>query len=72
MTVEPNLRYLLPKDRAVVRRALSKDPNKRFETCTAFVEALEARESPPAQTPPKSPSDPNLGSNPDVSPPPSK
>jgi serine/threonine protein kinase len=70
MTVEPNLRYLLPKDRAVVRRALSKDPNKRFETCTAFVEALKRAKAPPAQTPPKkSPSDPNLGSNPDVSPP---
>ena len=39
---EPDLSRLPDADRAVVGRALSKDPNKRFLSCTQFVAALLA------------------------------
>jgi serine/threonine protein kinase len=38
---EPDLSPLPVADRPIVARALSKDPRERFESCTAFVEALE-------------------------------
>src|SRR5262249_42331051 len=37
---EPELRALPELERAVVARALAKDPNKRFPNCLAFVRAL--------------------------------
>jgi hypothetical protein len=37
---EPELRMLPEADRPVLARALSKDPNKRFPSCMAFVRAL--------------------------------
>jgi serine/threonine protein kinase len=37
---KPNLDPLPPEDRAVVARALAKKPVDRWETCTAFVNAL--------------------------------
>jgi hypothetical protein len=41
-TATPDLSALPEMDRAVVARALSKDPDQRFPTCTAFVQQLEA------------------------------
>jgi serine/threonine protein kinase len=41
-TVDPDLGRLPEHDRAVVARALAKDPRQRYPSCTAFVEALEA------------------------------
>jgi serine/threonine protein kinase len=43
---EPDLGRLPEFDRAAVRRALAKDPQHRFPSCTAFVQALTA--SPPS------------------------
>jgi hypothetical protein len=40
MNEEPELRMLPEHDRAIVSRALAKDPNKRFPNCLAFVRAL--------------------------------
>jgi serine/threonine protein kinase len=40
MQAEPDLRTLPEHERAVVGRALSKEPSKRFPTCLAFVRAL--------------------------------
>jgi serine/threonine protein kinase len=40
-TAEPDLSALPEPDRAVVGRALSKDPEQRFPSCTAFIEALQ-------------------------------
>ncbi len=37
---EPDLERLLKGDRAVVARALSKDPTRRYLTCTQFIAAL--------------------------------
>jgi serine/threonine protein kinase len=37
---EPDLRSLPEAERPVVRRALAKDPNKRFPNCLAFIRAL--------------------------------
>lgn len=37
---EPQLMALPPHDRSVVRRALAKNPEHRFPSCCAFVEAL--------------------------------
>jgi serine/threonine protein kinase len=39
-----DLDLLSATDRAVVLKALSADPERRYESCTAFVEALEAAE----------------------------
>ncbi len=36
----PNLESLPPSDRPVVARALEKNPNRRFLSCSAFVDAL--------------------------------
>ncbi|TWU51887.1 protein kinase domain-containing protein [Rubripirellula reticaptiva] len=36
----PNLEALPPSDRPVIARALEKNPNRRFPSCKAFVEAL--------------------------------
>ncbi len=40
-TAEPDLSALSEGDREVVARALSKDPEQRFPSCTAFIEALQ-------------------------------
>jgi len=40
VTAQPNLSGLPSRDRAVVSRALSKDPTARFPSCTAFIRAL--------------------------------
>jgi hypothetical protein len=45
-TAEPDLTALPEDDRAAVMRALSKDAEKRFPTCTTFVQALEASGKP--------------------------
>jgi hypothetical protein len=39
---DPDLRPLPEAERAIVARALAKDPNKRFPSCLAFVRALFA------------------------------
>jgi serine/threonine protein kinase len=39
-TAEPDLAGLAPLDRPAIRRALSKDPEDRFPSCLALVEAL--------------------------------
>jgi serine/threonine protein kinase len=46
-TAAPDLRALPEADRAVVARALSKDPAKRFPNCLAFVRALYTAATPP-------------------------
>ena len=43
----PNLSRLPEADRAIVGRALAKNPQERFSTCTEFIEALWAIPSPP-------------------------
>jgi eukaryotic-like serine/threonine-protein kinase len=43
---EPDLRALPKTERAVVFRALAKDPLKRFPNCLSFVRALHAARSP--------------------------
>src|SRR5205085_12495947 len=43
MTEPPDLSMLPEADRPIVARALSKDPDDRFPTCTAFVRALAGR-----------------------------
>jgi hypothetical protein len=40
-TASPDLSALPETDRTAVARALSKEPEQRFATCTAFVQALE-------------------------------
>lgn len=40
LMLEPNLLPLLPAERTVLTRALSKKPSDRWPTCTAFVNAL--------------------------------
>jgi serine/threonine protein kinase len=42
---EPDLRLLPVSDRPVVARALSKEPGERFDSCMAFIEALETSSS---------------------------
>src|SRR5262249_35009312 len=37
---EPDLRSLPEAERAIVARALSKDPSKRFPSCSAFITTL--------------------------------
>jgi serine/threonine protein kinase len=37
----PELDALPPDDRDIVARALERDPQRRFETCTEFIDALE-------------------------------
>ncbi len=44
-TGKPMLDPLPVDDRAIVARALSKDPNERFPSCKDFVSALESRKS---------------------------
>jgi serine/threonine protein kinase len=63
---EPELRCLPEPDRAVVARALSKDPNKRFPNCMAFVRALYMAQA--QSRPDRAPSDPGLGGPPDARP----
>lgn len=46
---EPDLKPLPPSDRAVVARALSKDPQQRFPSCLDFIGAL-VRATPGART----------------------
>ncbi|HWG47182.1 MAG TPA: protein kinase [Gemmataceae bacterium] len=43
-TAEPDLQAVPQGDRAAVARALSKDPEQRFPTCMAFIQALEGNE----------------------------
>jgi serine/threonine protein kinase len=43
---EPDLSGLSESDRPVVTRALSKDPQKRFDSCMEFIKALSALRSP--------------------------
>jgi serine/threonine protein kinase len=45
---KPALELLTPEDRAVIGRALSADPNRRYPCCGDFLRALEGR---PASTP---------------------
>ncbi len=45
-TTEPDLGKLLQGDRAIVARAMSKDPRKRYPSCMEFIDAL-ATVSPP-------------------------
>ncbi len=42
LQAEPNLARLSDHDRAVLARALAKDPQQRFPSCTEFVQALFA------------------------------
>ncbi len=44
MTEPPELSMLPEADRPVVARALAKDPDERFPSCTAFVRALGGRQ----------------------------
>lgn len=46
---EPDLKALPPSDRAVIARALSKDPEQRFPSCLDFIGAL-VRATPGART----------------------
>jgi eukaryotic-like serine/threonine-protein kinase len=41
----PDLSRLSPVDRRVVERALAKDPDRRFDSCSEFVARLRSRES---------------------------
>src|ERR1019366_7229006 len=41
-TMEPDLGKLLQADRAIVARAMSKDPRKRYPSCLEFIDALAA------------------------------
>ncbi len=43
----PNLEPLPPSDRPVMAQALEKNPNRRFKSCKAFVEALRNQRSRP-------------------------
>lgn len=43
---KPNVQALPVSDRAIIERALEKDPDKRFENCTDMVEALERPQEP--------------------------
>ncbi len=45
-TAEPDLSAVPESERPVLARALSKDPEQRFPTCMAFVQALEASGKP--------------------------
>jgi serine/threonine protein kinase len=44
MQGKPKLDALPPVDRPVVARALSRDPNSRYPTCTEFIKALRAND----------------------------
>src|SRR5438105_13916995 len=48
---EPKLDVLPERDRAIVARALSKDPEKRFKSCNEFVLALQRESARPAPPP---------------------
>lgn len=43
----PNLEPLPPSDRPVIAQALEKNPNRRFKSCKAFVDALRNQRSRP-------------------------
>ncbi len=73
---EPNLQPLAERDQAIMRRALAKRPEARFESCRAFVEALksgaiapatkaesEQHVSPPVPTPATDDTTPNAAMN---------
>ena len=47
----PDLKPLPPKEQAALKRALAKDPDKRFPTCAAFAEALKEAIAPPKPRP---------------------
>src|SRR5439155_26681374 len=48
---QPKLDALPERDRALVARALSKDPEKRFKSCMEFVLALQQEPAPPPTAP---------------------
>jgi hypothetical protein len=58
---EPELRVLPEAERPVVARALSKDPNKRFPNCLAFVRALYIARAPAHPEPIVEPAASGLG-----------
>ncbi len=51
-TSEPDLSSLPEGDRVTVARALSKDPDKRFPTCMAFIQALQGNDKPAVEAQP--------------------
>lgn len=51
LTHAPDLSVLSEEDRAVVRRAMSKNPDARYSSCREFVEALPKTPVPPAAPP---------------------
>jgi serine/threonine protein kinase len=52
LQAEPNLQALQESDRAGVARALSKDPSKRFPSCSDFIQALLTAQLPSAPVAP--------------------
>ena len=48
---DPDLTRLTERDRAVLARALAKEPARRFPSCTAFVQALKEGRAPPPRPP---------------------
>jgi hypothetical protein len=55
LEMEPNLGTLPPAEQAVVRKALAKKPEDRFETCEDFVDALEQAVAPGGKAPRRRP-----------------
>jgi serine/threonine protein kinase/Flp pilus assembly protein TadD len=49
LELEPDLSRLLPGERAVLARALSKEPDKRWQTCKIFVNELVNAHRPPRE-----------------------
>jgi hypothetical protein len=55
---QPNMSELTADEQQVILKALHKDPNKRYESCTSFANALKSSlrvEAPPAPRPSKMP-----------------
>lgn len=50
-SLPPDLGMIPPSERPAVSRALSKAPQERWESCTAFAEAIAAADSAPAPDP---------------------
>jgi hypothetical protein len=61
---QPNLASLSPQERAAVAVALSKDPNRRFPSCHAFVQALREATRPAGGGPAAPSLPPSLRSTP--------